>query len=70
MAGHDCFRLANGGQIYARIPAQQEIEICGKLVELGGGKIGRRSISQEGLKKLRNFVVIHRIEIVVGQGSL
>jgi len=40
MAGDDLFRGTDGGEIDARVPAQQKIDVRRYLIQRGGGKRG------------------------------
>ena len=48
MSCHDIFFVAHGGQVHALIPAQEEIEIDGDLLELRFGKRVRNEGRQQG----------------------
>ena len=51
VAGDNLRRVADGGEVHARVPAQQQVEIGGKLrapsfVEDGAAEIGRKQRGQ------------------------
>ena len=56
MPGYDLLRIADGSQIYARIPAQQQIKIEAELLQHPGGEFG---IAGERAQQFGNAGGIH-----------
>ena len=61
MAGDDLFRGTDGGEIDARVPAQQKIDVRRYLIQRGGGKRGAgggRAV-EKGLEQLGDPEGVH-----------
>lgn len=61
MAGDDLFRGADGGEIDARVPAQQKIDVRRYLIQRGKGKRGAGGgrVVEKGLEQLGDPGGVH-----------